>query len=166
MTPPDAAEPPRSLAVVFPAEGRNKLPPGDPAPAASDEPAAAQEEAATEPPRFDRSMPQPAAIAHAILEGFDLHYRRFRYVAQQAKARFETGDWHGMRASARERIDFYDQRVLDAVARIQRDFDLDCLSDDERDALWRSGSSTWRLLRGTGNPNAPRPFSTRCARSC
>ncbi|HEX4583884.1 MAG TPA: bifunctional isocitrate dehydrogenase kinase/phosphatase [Burkholderiaceae bacterium] len=83
-------------------------------------------------------MPQPAAIAHAILEGFDLHYRRFRYVAQQAKARFETGDWHGMRASARERIDFYDRRVLDAVDRIQRDFDLESLSDHERDALWQA----------------------------
>jgi isocitrate dehydrogenase kinase/phosphatase len=104
---------------------------GDPVAEAADEPAA-------EPARFDRSMPQPAAIAHAILEGFDLHYRRFRYEAQQAKARFERGDWHGMRASARERIDFYDQRVLDAVARIQQDFDLDSLSEQERDALWQA----------------------------
>jgi isocitrate dehydrogenase kinase/phosphatase len=93
---------------------------------------------APEPARFDRSTPQPAAIANAILEGFDLHYRRFRYVAQQAKARFESGDWHGMRKSARDRIDFYDQRVLDAVARIQRDFDLSSLSDQERDSLWQA----------------------------
>ncbi len=117
---------------------RETLPDGAPASDAAGEPAAAQLEAAAEPARFDRSMPQPAAIAHAILEGFDLHYRRFRYVAQQAKARFETGDWHGMRASARERIDFYDQRVLDAVGRIERDFDLDSLSDEERDALWQA----------------------------
>jgi isocitrate dehydrogenase kinase/phosphatase len=110
---------------------RESLPGGDPVAQATDEPA-------TEPARFDRSMPQPAAIAHAILEGFDLHYRRFRYVAQQAKARFERGDWHGMRESARERIDFYDHRVLDAVARIQRDFDLDSLSAQERDALWQA----------------------------
>jgi isocitrate dehydrogenase kinase/phosphatase len=95
-------------------------------------------EAAIGPARFDRSMPQPAAIAHAILEGFDLHYRRFRYVAQQAKARFETGDWHGMRTSARDRIDFYDQRVREAVERIERDFDLDSLADAERDALWQA----------------------------
>ena len=45
---------------------------------AVDKPATAHVEAAPEPARFDRSMPQPAAIAHAILEGFDLHYRRFR----------------------------------------------------------------------------------------
>ena len=43
-----------------------------------------------------------------------------------------------MRDSARERIDFYDQRVLEAVARIERDFDLDSLSDEERDALWQA----------------------------
>ena len=104
---------------------------------ATDEPGADRSEA-IEPARFDRSMPQPAAIAHAILEGFDLHYRRFRYVAQQAKARFETGDWHGMRTAARDRIDFYDQRVREAVERIQRDFDLDSLSDEERDALWQA----------------------------
>jgi isocitrate dehydrogenase kinase/phosphatase len=88
--------------------------------------------------RFDRSMPQPAKIARAILEGFNRHYSLFRYVAQQAKGRFENGDWHGMRRSARERIDFYDQRVLEAVARIERDFDLGSLSEEERDALWQA----------------------------
>ena len=67
---------------------------------------------------FDRSMPSPARIASAILEGFNRHYRLFRYVAQQAKPLFENGDWQRMRTRARERIDFYDQRVLEAVARI------------------------------------------------
>ncbi len=88
--------------------------------------------------RFDHSMPQPRAIARAILDGFDLHYRRFRFVAQQAKSRFERGDWLGMRDSARERIDYYDQRVLDAVARIEQGFDLECLGDAERDRLWQA----------------------------
>ena len=87
---------------------------------------------------FDRSMPQPSKIARAILEGFDHHYRLFRYVAQQAKGRFENGDWHGMRDSARERIDYYDRRVQEAVDRIERDFDLVALSDDERDMLWQA----------------------------
>jgi isocitrate dehydrogenase kinase/phosphatase len=105
---------------------------------ATDGSAAEQGGTAIEPARFDRSMPQPAAIAHAILEGFDLHYRRFRYVAQQAKARFEAGDWHGMRTAARDRIDFYDQRVREAVDRIQRHFDLNSLSEEERDALWQA----------------------------
>ena len=83
-------------------------------------------------------MPSPAAIARAILTGFDNHYRRFRYVAQQAKALYENGNWKALRERARERIDFYDQRVLEAVATIERDFDLDSLSDAERDALWQA----------------------------
>ena len=83
-------------------------------------------------------MPQPSKIARAILEGFDHHYRLFRYVAQQAKGRFENGDWHGMRDSARERIDFYDERVREATERIERDFDLVSLTDDERDLLWQA----------------------------
>jgi len=88
--------------------------------------------------RFDHSMPQPRAIARAILDGFDLHYRRFRFVAQEAKSRFERGDWLGMRESARDRIDYYDQRVIDAVEQIERGFDLESLSDRERDRLWQA----------------------------
>jgi isocitrate dehydrogenase kinase/phosphatase len=87
---------------------------------------------------FDRSMPSPARIARAILDGFDGHYRRFRYVAQQAKPLYENGDWQAMRDRARDRIDFYDQRVSDAVQRIEREFDLASLSDGERDALWQA----------------------------
>ncbi len=87
---------------------------------------------------FDHSMPQPAAIARAILDGFDRHYRLFRYVAQQAKGQYESGHWQRMQDSARSRIDFYDQRVNEAVARIRADFDLDSLADEERDALWQA----------------------------
>src|SRR5512140_2857806 len=87
---------------------------------------------------FDRSMPSPARIAAAILDGFNRHYRRFRYVAQQAKQLYENGDWQTMRNNARDRIDFYDKRVLEAVARIEREFDLVALDDVERDALWQA----------------------------
>ena len=87
---------------------------------------------------FDRSMPSPARIAQAILDGFNRHYRRFRYVAQQAKQLYENGDFQTMQARARERIDFYDRRVLEAVERIDREFDLASLSDAERDALWQA----------------------------
>src|SRR5690606_191507 len=64
----------------------------------------------------------PAAIARAILAGFDRHYGLFRYNAQQAKARFERGDWHGIRRLASERIAFYDLRVREAAARIEHEF--------------------------------------------
>ncbi len=96
--------------------------------------------------RFDRSMPQPAAIARAILEGFDRHYRLFRYVAQQAKQRFEDGDWIGMRESARERIAFYDQRVIEASERVEHGFDLAALTDEERDALWQAVKQLYIVL--------------------
>jgi isocitrate dehydrogenase kinase/phosphatase len=95
-------------------------------------------DASVEAISFDRSMPSPLAIARAILEGFDNHYRRFRYVAQQAKALFENGNWHAIRERARERIDFYDLRVSEATTSIERNFDLDSLTDAERDALWQA----------------------------
>ena len=95
---------------------------------------------------FDRSMPSPARIANAILEGFNRHYRLFRYVAQQAKSFYENGDWQRMRTRARERIDFYDQRVLEAVARIEREFDLASLDESERDALWQAVKQNYVAL--------------------
>ena len=60
-----------------------------------------------------------AAIASTVLAGFDRHYALFRYNAQQAKARWEHGDWHGIRRLARERIEFYDQRVDEAVVLLE-----------------------------------------------
>lgn len=95
---------------------------------------------------FDHSMPQPDKIAGAILAGFDRHYRLFRYVAQQAKSRFENGDWHGMRESAKSRIDFYDQRVLEAVARLEREFDLASLTEAEHAALWQAVKARYVTL--------------------
>jgi len=72
----------------------------------------------------------PAAIAEALIAGFDRHYGLFRYNAQQAKARFEAGDWHGIAGLARERIAFYDQRVSESVERLERDFRADDLSTE------------------------------------
>ncbi|MCL4746859.1 MAG: bifunctional isocitrate dehydrogenase kinase/phosphatase [Burkholderiaceae bacterium] len=61
-------------------------------------------------------------IANAILAGFDRHYALFRYNAQQAKSRFECGDWVGIQRLARDRIAFYDKRVNEAFVRIQSEF--------------------------------------------
>ena len=82
-----------------------------------------------EDPRADRSAPdrsadRPAAVAQAILAGFDRHFGLTRYIAQQAKARYERGDWHGIRRLARDRIAFYDQRVHEAVERLESEFAL------------------------------------------
>ena len=74
----------------------------------------------------------PDAIAQTMLAGFDRHYAVFRYNAQQAKACFEAGDWHGIRRLARERITFYDQRVREGVQTLRRQFS----EGDLRDAMW------------------------------
>lgn len=61
-------------------------------------------------------------VASDILAGFDKHYRLFRYCAQQAKKLFEEGDWHLIQKLARDRIDFYDERVREAVDYLRRTY--------------------------------------------
>jgi isocitrate dehydrogenase kinase/phosphatase len=61
-------------------------------------------------------------IARAMLDGFNRHYRLFRAESQRAKHRFETQDWHGQQRAQRERIEFYDLRVKEAVARLEKEF--------------------------------------------
>ncbi len=56
-----------------------------------------------------------AAIARAILDGFDKHYRIFRAISAEAKGRFERADWAAVQRARIARIDMYDQRVLEAV---------------------------------------------------
>ena len=69
-------------------------------------------------------------IARALLEGFDRHYRLFRETSREAKRRFEEADWHGQQRAQRERIEFYDTRVDEAVERLQREFQAQGLSMD------------------------------------
>jgi isocitrate dehydrogenase kinase/phosphatase len=69
-------------------------------------------------------------IAHAMLDGFDKHYRLFRGTSARAKQRYEQRDWHGQQRAQRERIEFYDQRVHEAVARLRTEFSVDGLSMD------------------------------------
>ena len=69
-------------------------------------------------------------IAQAMLEGFNRHYQLFSETNRAAKQRFEAADWHGQQRAQRERIEFYDKRVDEAVERLQRDFDIATLSDN------------------------------------
>ncbi|MFZ9345500.1 MAG: bifunctional isocitrate dehydrogenase kinase/phosphatase [Burkholderiaceae bacterium] len=88
-------------------------------------------------------MGQPLAAAKTILDGFDRHYALFRYNAQQAKQRFESGDYHGIRRLARERITFYDQRVIEAHDQMKA---LIAYSDNSG-AFWQDvkKSFTWLI---------------------
>ncbi len=53
-----------------------------------------------------------------ILAGFDRHYALFRYGAQRAKSLFESGDWLGIQKLSRERIEYYDRRVRECLAKL------------------------------------------------
>ena len=62
------------------------------------------------------------AIARAMLDGFDRHYRLFRQASAEAKARFEAADWHGQQQAQARRIAYYERRVAEATERLQSEF--------------------------------------------
>ncbi|MDM0054451.1 bifunctional isocitrate dehydrogenase kinase/phosphatase [Variovorax fucosicus] len=76
---------------------------------------------------FPQRLDSPLAydIAKAMMDGFNRHYRLFRAESARAKHRFETADWHGQQRAQRERIEFYDLRVSEAVARLEKEFKAD-----------------------------------------
>jgi isocitrate dehydrogenase kinase/phosphatase len=69
-------------------------------------------------------------IAVALRDGFNRHYRLFREASAAAKQRFERGDWHGQQRAQRERIEFYDKRVNEAVERLRSEFAVEQLGMD------------------------------------
>ncbi|HSS69717.1 MAG TPA: bifunctional isocitrate dehydrogenase kinase/phosphatase [Casimicrobiaceae bacterium] len=76
----------------------------------------------------------PAAIARATLDGFNRHYAIFRDCARTAKKHFEDRHWLAIAHTSQDRIDFYDRRVLETVARLEREFG--CAHIDE--ARWEA----------------------------
>ncbi len=75
------------------------------------------------PTRLDSSVAYD--IAKAMMDGFNRHYRLFRTESARAKHRFETADWHGQQRAQRERIEFYDLRVLECSNRLEREYKAD-----------------------------------------
>jgi len=63
------------------------------------------------------------AIARAMLDGFDRHYRLFRQASAEAKRRFEAADWHGQQNAQAQRIAYYETRVAEATERLQNEFE-------------------------------------------
>jgi isocitrate dehydrogenase kinase/phosphatase len=72
-------------------------------------------------------------IAHAILDGFNKHYRLFRHASKTAKRYFETGAWPTAQQAARERIGYYDRRVLECVGILEDEYAPEELTD----SVWR-----------------------------
>ncbi|THF60629.1 bifunctional isocitrate dehydrogenase kinase/phosphatase [Pseudothauera rhizosphaerae] len=77
--------------------------------------------------------PVAQAIAQALIEGFNKHYRIFRDTSRRAKESFEAADWQGQLDAVRDRVQFYDDRVDEAVHRLHQEFDADSLDD----ATWQ-----------------------------
>ncbi|MBK8015411.1 MAG: bifunctional isocitrate dehydrogenase kinase/phosphatase [Betaproteobacteria bacterium] len=69
-------------------------------------------------------------IAKALLEGFDRHYRIFREISREARARFEAANWPEVHRAHADRIAFYDQRVMESAERLIREFDVERLPED------------------------------------
>ena len=75
------------------------------------------------PQRLDSTLAY--AIAKAMMDGFNRHYRLFRTESARAQHRFETRDWLGQQRAQRERIEFYDLRVKECVMRLMKEFGAD-----------------------------------------
>lgn len=78
-----------------------------------------------------------------ILAGFDRHYALFRYGAQRAKSLFESGDWLGIQKLSRERIEYYDRRVRECLAKLNPVLATQAGSQDpgmsaEQQLFWQS----------------------------
>ena len=74
--------------------------------------------------------PNAHQIALATIQGFNKHYTLFRETSQEAKARFEQGDWLGVHKAVKERIRFYDDRVEECVERLRSEFDAGNLDEN------------------------------------
>jgi isocitrate dehydrogenase kinase/phosphatase len=83
------------------------------------------------------AIPEPAAIAQATLEGFNRHYALFRDCARAAKSHFEAGNWLAIAHTSQDRIDFYDRRVAETVARLEREFGCDRIDEAHWEAVKR-----------------------------
>ena len=70
----------------------------------------------------DAAVASPEVIARVLVDEFDRHYALFRDCARAAKRHFQAGNWMAIGHVARDRIDFYDRRVAEAVERIEREF--------------------------------------------
>lgn len=73
----------------------------------------------------------PQAIAQALVDGFNKHYRLFRETSIHAKDRFERAAWHEVQLAVKERIQYYDDRVRECVEVLRKDFHAEELSDND-----------------------------------
>ena len=78
--------------------------------------------------------PAAQAIAQAMIEGFNKHYRIFRETSRRAKESYEAADWQGQLSAVRDRVQFYDDRVNETVQRLHEEFNAESIDD----ATWQT----------------------------
>ena len=71
-------------------------------------------------------------IAETVLAGFERHISYFLEIARRAKNRFEKADWAAAKQASHDRVQFYDQRVDEAIKDLTERFEVAHL--DEK--LW------------------------------
>jgi isocitrate dehydrogenase kinase/phosphatase len=84
-------------------------------------------------PATDQNEAASRRIAQVMIEGFDRHYRLFRECSASAKQRFESADWRGVQDAVRDRIAFYDTRVMETLDQLHREFPVGGIEDE----VWR-----------------------------
>jgi isocitrate dehydrogenase kinase/phosphatase len=84
-------------------------------------------------PATDKNETASRRIAQVMIDGFDRHYRLFRECSASAKQRFEAADWRGVQEAVRDRIAFYDARVLETLEQLHREFPVGGIEDE----VWR-----------------------------
>lgn len=66
--------------------------------------------------------PTPQSVAYAILKGFDKSFRLYCNISAAAKQRFEKAHWQECQAASKQRIDLYEQSLIETVNSIYEDF--------------------------------------------
>lgn len=76
---------------------------------------------------------QAAAVAKAILRGFNRHYTLFRSITDKAKNLFEEGEWLEIQKVTANRIRMYGDRVRECVSTLKEEFAGNILQN----TLWK-----------------------------
>jgi isocitrate dehydrogenase kinase/phosphatase len=71
---------------------------------------------------MNETTKNPLAIAQTILDGFNKHYQKFREFSDESMTCFEHADWVRVGEAGKERILGYDERVTEAVSKLNRRF--------------------------------------------
>lgn len=85
------------------------------------------------------------AIAKTLLNGFERHIFLFTEITRSAQQRFEQCQWREIQKAARERTDFYELRVQEALTTLKNDFAIKTLDQ----ALWQSVKQVYIELLST-----------------